>query len=63
MFLYKLVNKVRGFFFAIIIGLGILEVLEKLNPRKERLITKRILILDRGTRVCFSKASNYYYSN
>jgi hypothetical protein len=63
MFLYQLVNKVRGFFFAIIIGLGILEVLEKLNPRKEKLITKRILILDRGTRVCFSKTSNYYYSN
>jgi hypothetical protein len=45
------------------IGLGILEILKKLSPRKERLITKRILILDQGTRVCFNKTSNYYYSN
>jgi hypothetical protein len=30
------------------IGLGIFKVLEKLNLQKERLITKRILILDRG---------------
>jgi hypothetical protein len=45
------------------IGLGILEVLKELGPRKERLITKRILILDRGTRTCFNKTNNYYYSN
>jgi hypothetical protein len=45
------------------IRLSILEVLEELSPRKERLITKRILILDRGTRTCFSKTGNYYYSN
>jgi hypothetical protein len=45
------------------IGLSILEILEELSPRKERLITKKILILDRGTRACFSKAGNYYYSN
>jgi hypothetical protein len=61
--LYQLVNKVKGFFFAIMIRLGILKVLEKLSSRKEKLITKRILILDRKTRVCFSKTSNYYYSN
>jgi hypothetical protein len=63
MFLYQLVNKVKGFFLAIIIGLSILEVLKKLGPRRERLITKRILIFNQGTRVCFSKTSNYYYSN
>jgi hypothetical protein len=61
--LYQLVNKVRGLLLAIIIGFSILEVLEELGPRKERLITKRILILDRGTRACFSQAGNYYYSN
>jgi hypothetical protein len=48
---------------VIIIGFSILEVLEKLNLRKEKFITKRIFILDRGTRVCFSKTSNYYYFN
>jgi hypothetical protein len=63
MFLYQLVNKVRGFLLAIMIGLGILEVLEKLNLRKEKLIIKRIFILDRGTRACFNKTGNYYYSN
>jgi hypothetical protein len=61
--LYQLVNKIRGFLFAIMIGLSILEVLEELSPRKERLIIKRILIFDRETRVYFSKTSNYYYSN
>jgi hypothetical protein len=45
------------------IGFSILEILEKLSPRKERLIIKKTLILDRGTRVCFNKTSNYYYSN
>jgi hypothetical protein len=45
------------------IGFNILEILEEFSPRKKRLITKRILILDRGTRTCFSKTSNYYYSN
>jgi hypothetical protein len=63
MFLYQFVNKIKGFLLAIIIRFSILEVLEKLSPRKERLITKRILMLDRGTRACFSKTSNYYYSN
>jgi hypothetical protein len=47
----------------IIIGLSILKVLEKLSLRKKKLITKRILILDQGTRACFNKTSNYYYSN
>jgi hypothetical protein len=61
--LYQLVNKIRGFLLAIMIRLSILEVLKELNPRKERFIIKRILILDRGTRACFSKAGNYYYSN
>jgi hypothetical protein len=41
------------------IGFGILKILEKLGPRKEKLITKKILIFDRGTRTCFSKTSNY----
>jgi hypothetical protein len=63
MFLYQFVNKIKRFLLAIMIGVSILEVFEKLNPRKERLITKRILILDRGTRACFSKTGNYYYSN
>jgi hypothetical protein len=45
------------------IRFGILEVLEELNPQKERLITKRILILDRKTRAYFNKTNNYYYSN
>jgi hypothetical protein len=63
MFLYQLTNKIRGLFLAIIIRLGILEVFEKLSPQKKRLIIKKILILDRGTRACFSKTSNYYYSN
>jgi hypothetical protein len=63
MFLYQLINKIKGFLFAIMIKLGILEVLKELSPRKKRLITKRILILDRGIRACFSKTSNYYYSN
>jgi hypothetical protein len=63
MFLYQLVNKVRGLLLAIMIGLGILKVLEELGPRKKRFITKKILMLDRGTRVCFSQAGNYYYSN
>jgi hypothetical protein len=45
------------------IRLSILEVLEELDPRKKRLITKRIFILNRGIRVCFSKTGNYYYSN
>jgi hypothetical protein len=48
---------------VIMIRLNILEIFEKLSLRKERLITKRIFILDRETRVCFSKTSNYYYSN
>jgi hypothetical protein len=61
--LYQLVNKIKGFFLAIMIGFGILEILEKLGLRKEKLIIKRILILDQGTRTCFSKTSNYYYSN
>jgi hypothetical protein len=61
--LYQLVNKIKGFLFAIMIGLSILEVLEELSPRKKRLIIKRILILDRETRVYFNKTSNYYYSN
>jgi hypothetical protein len=61
--LYQLVNKIKGFLFAIMIGFSILEVLEELSPRKERLIIKRIFILDRETRVYFSKTSNYYYSN
>jgi hypothetical protein len=61
--LYQFVNKIRGFLLAIIIRLGILEVLKELDPRKERLIIKKIFILDRGTRACFSKTSNYYYSN
>jgi hypothetical protein len=47
----------------IIIGFSILKVFKKLGLRKERFIIKRILILDRGTRACFSKTSNYYYSN
>jgi hypothetical protein len=63
MFLYQFVNKIRGFFFAIMIRLSILEVLEKLSLRKKRLITKKILMLDRGTRTCFNKTGNYYYSN
>jgi hypothetical protein len=63
MFLYQLVNKIKGFFLAIMIGLSILEILKKLSPRKERFIIKRIFILDRGTRVYFNKTSNYYYSN
>jgi hypothetical protein len=63
MFLYQLVNKIRRFLLAIMIGLSILEVFEKLSPRKKRLIIKRILIFDRETRVCFNKTSNYYYSN
>jgi hypothetical protein len=45
------------------IGFSILEVLEELGPRKERLITKRIFIFDRGTKTCFNKTGNYYYSN
>jgi hypothetical protein len=61
--LYQLVNKIKGFFLAIIIGFNIFEIFEKLNPRKEKLIIKRILILDQGTRVCFNQAGNYYYSN
>jgi hypothetical protein len=63
MFLHQFVNKIRGFLFAIIIKLNILEIFEKLGPRKERLIIKRIFMLDRGTRACFSKTGNYYYSN
>jgi hypothetical protein len=45
------------------IGLSILEMFEKLSLQKERFITKRIFMLDRKTRACFSKASNCYYSN
>jgi hypothetical protein len=45
------------------IGLSILEILEKLGLRKERLITKKTFILDRETRACFSQAGNCYYSN
>jgi hypothetical protein len=63
MFLYQLVNKIRGFFLAIIIGFSILKIFEEFSSRKKRLITKRILILDQETRVCFSKTNNYYYSN
>jgi hypothetical protein len=63
MFLYQLINKVRGLLLAIMIGLSILEILEKFGSRKKRFITKRILILDRGTRTCFNKTGNYYYSN
>jgi hypothetical protein len=48
---------------VIIIRFSILEVLEKLSLRKERFITKKILIFNRGTRTCFNKTSNYYYSN
>ena len=61
--MYQFVNKIKGFLLAIMIGFSILEVLKELNPRKKRLITKRIFIFDRGTRVCFSKTGNYYYSN
>jgi hypothetical protein len=63
MFLYQLVNKIRGLLLAIIIGFSILEILKKLSPRKERLIIKKILIFNQGTRVCFSQAGNCYYSN
>jgi hypothetical protein len=61
--LYQFINKIRGFLLAIMIGFGILEIFEEFDPRKEKLITKRTLILNRGTRTCFSKTSNYYYSN
>jgi hypothetical protein len=47
----------------IIIGLSILKILEKLSLRKEKLIIKKIFIFNRKTRICFSKTSNYYYSN
>jgi hypothetical protein len=47
----------------IIIRLSILKIFEELNLRKEKLIIKRIFIFDRGTKTCFSKTSNYYYSN
>jgi hypothetical protein len=61
--LYQLVNKIRGFLFVIMIRLGILKILEELSLRKEKLITKRIFILDRETRAYFNKTGNYYYSN
>jgi hypothetical protein len=46
--LYKLVNKIRGFLFAIIIGFSILEIFEKLNPRKKNLLQKEYLYLIEG---------------
>jgi hypothetical protein len=46
--LYQFVNKIKGFLLAIIIEFSILEVLEKLNPRKKKLIIKKYLYLIEG---------------
>jgi hypothetical protein len=56
--LYQFVNKIKGFLLAIIIEFSILEVLEKLNPRKKKTYYKKILIFNRGTRIYFNKTGN-----